>query len=222
MTIAGLIATLACLLVLAGYNGNAELGQTDEPQWREAYAELLRDYMMRPSPIEWDVRRVFTLFDIDKDGIPELMIFYLDAGFATEAIYTFSSGEPIEVEGGIFIYYYRAFERQDNKPGIIMAMPYSHPHVADISSFRLLVLDDNRLIDGISITHAREDWVQWWNGQEVPRARGWYINDTMVTEADYNEVFDDIFRGWRNGDGLRHHALDEENIRLVIFGWNEI
>jgi len=77
--------------------------------WQEAYAALLLEYLEKPSPTYWYeydiVQRYFILYDIDKDGVPELLIFFLAAGFNSESIYTYRDGEVSSIEGGFHIYY---------------------------------------------------------------------------------------------------------------------
>jgi len=196
------------------------LNTTSVVEWQEAYVALLWEYAAKPSPVEWfDARRLFILYDIDKDGAPELIVLYAHTGFNTEAIYTFSYGDIVRVDGGIFIYYSTAHSPPNNRPGIIMAATQSHPDVPDISSYVLMVIDDYKLINEITITHAREEWWQWWNGEETFRESGWYINNKRGSESEFNDIYNEIFRGWDESKPLFPSEITEANIQEIVFGW---
>ncbi|MCL2377392.1 MAG: hypothetical protein FWC76_08385, partial [Defluviitaleaceae bacterium] len=199
---------------------------TPAPQglsWQETYAALLLEYSEKPSPTYWlyDARRYFILYDIDKDGIPELMIFYLAAGFNPEAIYTYRDGEVIPIEGGFFLYYAMAYANPKGAPGIILANTLRHPSIPDAVSYTLMAIDGNKLVRETVLTQAWEDWYQWWDEQEVPREAGWYINDRKVTQAEFYVVYDSIFRGWDGNNNLFPAFVSEENIKEMVFGWTE-
>ena len=191
-------------------------------QWQLLYAALLREYMEKPSPIEYldTVSRHFFLHDIDKDGIPELFIFISQAGFGVEAIYTYRDGELIHIEGGFFIYYARAYVPPEGRPGIILANTMRHPAVPEAVFYWLMVIEGERLVSEVSLTRAYEDWIQWWGGRETPRESGWFIDDRQVTEEEFNSVYDSVFRGWDEGEELfPFSTITEENIHKIIFGW---
>ena len=193
--------------------------------WQEAYAALLLEYLEKPSPTYWYeydiVQRYFILYDIDKDGVPELLIFFLAAGFNSESIYTYRDGEVSSIEGGFLIYYASAYPQPNGDLGIILANTMRHPGVADTVSYTLMVIDGNRLVTDTVLVQAWEDWHQWWDGHEIPRESGWHINDRKVTEEEFNAVYDSVFRGWDENSDLFPFVISEENIQEVVFGWTE-
>jgi len=203
---------------------------TEEPEpqptpqplsWQIAYAALLLEYQDKPSPVEWldSVYRLFLLYDIDKDGIPELLIFYMATGFNSESVYTYRDGEVVPIEGGFFIYYARAYANPNGAPGIVLANTLRHPAVPDAVYYELVVIDADRLVTETILTQAWEDWYQWWDGQEIPRESGWFINDRQVTEAEFEAAYHNIFHGWDENHSLWPHMITDENIKEIVFGW---
>ena len=186
--------------------------------WQKAYAELLREYLTKPSPNEdlYHVHRAFMLYDIDKDGVPELMIFYMAAGFWLEAFYSYRNGEiiPVKVqtEGGFLIYYFRAYPTPDGRPGIIFADTLRHPDGPDAYIFDYWVLEGNTLVPAFNITRLFSDWV---NCEVISRA-GWFVRGEQVTEEEFIEVYNEFFRGWRERGTIWPKMLNESYIREIF------
>jgi len=198
--------------------------------WQFVYAGLLRKYAEKPSPCEFtpDIWRHFVLYDIDKDGIPELMIFYSQAGFWSEGFYTWRNGEAVPIDGGFFIYYYRAFPTPCGSPGIILANTLRHPDDFDHVSFIRKIIDGDRLVTEISLVKKFEDRIwqeetEWFIEGE---AAEWLINGEAVSEGEFTRVYNEIFRDrYGNDESKRHLAtlmpstITDVTIQEVVLGW---
>jgi hypothetical protein len=100
-------------------NIRAAIDKFDSPKttdWKEAYAEFLRGvetygYEFRGSTIpgSYPLSPVFYLYDIDKDGIPELLLLTDDGAFNDERmeVYTFRDGE-VKLLGELEFYQFGA------------------------------------------------------------------------------------------------------------------
>ncbi|MCL2361772.1 MAG: hypothetical protein FWC73_08180 [Defluviitaleaceae bacterium] len=195
--------------------------------WQIAYAELLLEYAEKPSPTEWieDPIRTFMLYDIEKTGVPALFIFYMAAGFNLESIYSYRDGEVIPINGGFFIYYYRAFPTSDGSPGILLINTLRHPGVPDMVSFRHMNIVGNELVTEVVLTHAWEEWYQWWDREEIPRDAGWFIDDRQVNAEEFKHLYDGLFRGWREGCESGNELFPGGGIADIhekIFGWQPV
>jgi hypothetical protein len=174
--------------------------------WKEAYKALLLNYSVTPHRLEWVERRFF-LYDINRDGVPELFIIYNAAGTNCEAVYTFSNGEVRELEGD-FRGYHGFFTPLNKQPGII------NLNYGDI--MLLMVDDEYNLFTEIHLHNP------FFKGVEFSGDGDYIINGKKVTEEEYNRVFDSIFSNdtdVRFSLRLRSFEITDVNINEIIFGW---
>ena len=187
---------------------------TPTPQagtWQEAYAVLLKWYMTYAPPIEEGlIRRSFILHDIDLDGVPELIITYIQAGIWVDSVYTFRGGNLIPIEGNFFAYF-GVYTPLNNQPGIIIEA------YGDVC---LMVLDGYNLVCNICL--SRPFFPPDWYGAIV----NWYINGEVVTEEEHESMlYSLISYDWeeeRQNYWLWPYDLTEENIYNMISGWKPI
>jgi len=180
--------------------------------WQYAYAELLREYAMLilgHSPCGYfpnEPGGFFILYDIDTDGVPELIVadrFHFTSYFAA---YTFSDGSIMPLEAEYFYDYgTRFFALPDNNAGIGM-----ESNEGVFNSAALLVIDGHRLIPKFRLSR----WESW----EASRTL-WSINGDEVTEIEHDEMYDKLFGRWYERDLIFHHEITEANIQDIVFGW---
>jgi hypothetical protein len=182
--------------------------ETVEP-WQTAYVELLQDYIARGFDL------AFRLFDIDKDGIPEIILSafppedYHDEGI--HAVYTFRDGEIISLEEGEmriidFIRSTRFWIRDaaDNFPALIGR--YNGPTAGRFGADRILywriVIDGDKLIaDTLGEWFLDLDMLTEMFGlfggdtpddvldAAMREHTHFHIDDTAVTEEEFFRVF---------------------------------
>jgi len=183
--------------------------------WQDAYAALLMEYAELP-PMGEHFTRGFILYDIDKDGIPELIITRARQGFldypdylSTEAIYTFRSNNVIRLRGW-FSTYNSAFAPADNQPGIVVQSWHE--------GTRLLVIDGDSLAPKHNIFPRRgylgeaSSWYSWQPGGFI-----------VITEEEYIELRDSFVPPWEEGELSERAAvwpadITETNIYNLVFG----
>ena len=181
------------------YPDHQPIEQVQATAWQEAYAALLRDYAVAPLLDEY-IKRSFILHDINKDGIPELIITYIAAGIWGESIYTFKDDELVQLEfiDGFFAYY-GIYARPGYNPGII---------VQAYGNISLMQIDRNSF--GVEV------------GLRQPFFGGgdrWYVNDEEVTEEEHNRMLETILvGGWDEVTQIWPYEITEANIQNVIFG----
>ena len=174
----------------------------DAAPWQEAYTEILWNYYANVPPMEYYVLRYFFLHDIDGDGIPELFIVYIQAGIWSQAIYTFTDGRIIQIEGNFFAYY--GIYPPINRSGLI---------IQAYGSTDLMILEDGGLVVELALRQPT-----LWDHEER-----WYINDIEVSRDEFTEMYNSIKPLWDgdsgNGVNIRPDRINEDNIRDVISGW---
>ncbi|MCL2378033.1 MAG: hypothetical protein FWC77_02800 [Defluviitaleaceae bacterium] len=187
-----------------------------EPQaltWQEAYAALLREYAELPPVTEWATRG-FILYDIDKNGTPELIITRKDEDFfdipdsiRTEAIYTFRYGEVLRLQGEFFTNN-SAFAPSGNQPGIVV-----HCGLRT----HLLVIEGNRLVPKHMILQPWywDDDRRWFTGP--------FMESTEITEEEYIELSNSFVPAWAEGELSERSSIwpadiTEDNIYNIVFG----
>ena len=80
------LIVLSIILITGVISTGAPRASAAEP-WQDAYAEFLR----RTPPIDWMNYENFALFDLDKNGVPELIIDLHDDGYRYSAyVYTYT------------------------------------------------------------------------------------------------------------------------------------
>jgi len=174
--------------------------------WQGLYAELLRAYATLPMPDYLEHHsRSFILYDINKDGIPELIITHINAGIFAESVYTVISGEIVALElRDSFFAYFVISGRPDNQQGIILFA------YGDVS---LMQIDETSMFREI---HLRAPFFQ--------EDYGWYINGVEATEDEHKEMLDFIVDGrdiyTSDFHYLYHlwpHEITEANIQTFVF-----
>ena len=179
-------------------------------KWQKAYATLLREYATRPVPHGYYYfHRSFILYDINKDGIPELIITRISTGISGESIYTFTDGEvvPLTFRDDFFAYY-TIMSRPDNQSGIII---FAYGYMT------LMQIDETSMfaeIHLLSPLFKEDDW-------------RWYINGVEVTEDEHNEMVDFIMVGRNMFSWYTHYhyhiwpyAITETNIQSVVLDFH--
>ena len=214
------------------YNGNCDADEiethsvepvstpepTPEPPpltWQETYAALLMEYAELPPINEWTTRG-FILFDIDKDGIPELIITRTAEDFfdypdriGTEGIYTFRNGSVVRLQGD-FSTYNSAFAPSDNQPGIVVQCGLIT---------NLMVIDGNKLVTQQTLSQPcywDDDW-RWFMNIFVDRS--W----RELTEQEYIELRDSFVPAWEDSELSARAStwpaeITEANIHNLVFG----
>lgn len=168
--------------------------------WQEAYAVLLREYAeLLPLPNEGYTQRSFILTDINKDGVPELIITYIAAGIWGENIYTFMDGEVVQLEfWDNFFAYFGVYARPGYNKGIITRA---------YGNIDLMQIDGSGILVEVSLQSPffAED-------------SRWYIGGIEVTEDEHNNMLDAILiNGWESVEQLWPYEITEANIQSVIF-----
>jgi len=182
--------------------------------WQIAYANLLLDYATQKLGDEYDDRLggMFLLHDIDRRGIPQLIV--ANSFHFTHYLvgYSYENGELIRLDIEHFYdYSARVLAPIGNAPGLIQMFGEAW---IDISAF--LVLDGNRLTVENSVT-----FLGGWGTDDGEDA--WFVNDVEVTHEEYNRAFAEIFGFERDSDWwfeqkiIQHHHIDESSISRVIF-----
>ena len=184
------------------------VGQRDV-SWREAYAELLREYAVRSiGYCPWaDAANVpnppggyFMLFDINGDGIPELIVTDRFHFISYVAAYTFSGGLiPLEAE---YFYGYAVsfFSLPDGRHGLGM-----ESNEGVWNSAAVLTINGNELIPEITLRRGEGDLGVWWR-----------INEKIITENEHDELYASLFGGIDERNWFFLHRITEANITEKI------
>lgn len=92
-------ASVIIALILAACGGRTADEQKIEVSWQEAFTALLYEYTERfPETDQWgNPKGGFLLYDIDNDGIPELMIMHADGNWRHQPVsaYAFRAGSVV-------------------------------------------------------------------------------------------------------------------------------
>ena len=197
-------------LMQSGYDGRFHLNEfepalipesiTVAEAWQEAYAVLLRKYAeLLPLPNEGYTPRSFILTDIDKDGVPELIITYIAAGIWGESMYSFIDGEVVQLEFlDNFFAYFEVYARPDHHRGII-TRAYGNIDIMQIDGESIFV--EVNLQSPFFAEDSR-----------------WYLDGTEVTQDEHNNMLNSILAGgWENLEQLWPYEITEANIQSVIF-----
>ena len=175
--------------------------------WQEAYATLLRQYAQLPSYFYYNWGGAgweFFLHDINRDGIPELIILDRFSGRYTGyfVAYTFTDGAVVqlttEYHGAQF------FTRPGNSPGIITVTGHGA-----YDSTAIMVLDGHKLaIEAkVSVNDADAQLI-------------WRVNNETVTQEEHDRKRDIISADHDDWRLILTHKVNEDNIRDVIAGWS--
>jgi uncharacterized protein (DUF433 family) len=194
--------------------------------WQEAYAAVLYDYAARSNRVN------FFLHDIDRDGMPEVIVAFEYEDEIHSAVYTFGDGkaQPLEYAEGVHLYVYRIAgfsATPDNAPGIINFL--IGPMIGGIPElsfgrYQRIVIDGHRLvayvrgeryIDEESLNELFNDYgrIPFEDVEAAKEHIHFFINDNAVSEEDFYGVF-----GWRETrENVLSFQVTEDNIREVIF-----
>jgi hypothetical protein len=212
-----------------------EVYVTDEvyvelPDWQIAYAEMLADYAAVFIFTEEELYSggSFILYDIDRCGIPELIVMDKIRFSTYFAAYSFTDGELIKFDSVQFDYdSSRIIAPLNNRPGIITVFA-DWGTESDGDNYRRIgitgatfyVVEGNNLIEENAVWRW---WYTYWNGDDIAEET-WHVNDVEVTEEEYNRAFFEIF-GFENDNAHEQdritpfYGITEENIRSALSSW---
>ncbi|MCL2564910.1 MAG: hypothetical protein FWE24_03750 [Defluviitaleaceae bacterium] len=198
--------------VIEGYMAYAEEIKAQSLPWQEAYIALLSEYAERSIGYWFDGESpnppggYFMLFDIDGDGVPELIVADRFHFTTYVAAYTFLDGLiPLEVE--YFYDYGTFFFSLLNRPGLGM-----ESNEGVWNSAAVLAIDGYRLVSEISL--YRGEW------EENDWQAGWRINGECVTEDEHDRLYYSLFGDWQARNRVLHHEITESNILEAVFGFD--
>jgi hypothetical protein len=185
--------------------------------WQIAYAHLLWEYATRKlGDPEWDDRigGSFFLMDIDRDGIPELIVANTFHFTSYLAGYSYVNGKLVQLEIPQFFDYSAAVVVPvNNAPGLIQMFGE-----AWISTSAFFTLNQNRLEIKNSVTHLGELGTFYGEGES------WYVNGNRATQEEYNAAFYEFFGfahdfdWWYELERIPQHVINETNISRFVFG----
>ena len=219
-----------------------------EPQlqaWQEAYLALLQQYYAELDALELylypEQRPLFTLHDINRDGIPELLIFehVFSSIFFSYAAYTFIDGavQRLEIDesfggsaAGLSI-----FSPKDNTPSIIVrggGEGFWRHMLISMEKYSLVVevgATVNTLryrghdgvlyyVRGLEVTPAELPDSLYWLAEEKEwmNYRWGYV---LVTEEEFNRVLDDVFGDMSEMERSWLSPITEFHISSAILNW---
>ena len=186
---------------------------TRRDAWRDAYGALLRHYerqvlgyLPSGSP-NYSPGGTFILFDIDGDGIPELIVRDRDHFTSYFAVYTFRDGALLRLEAEYFYDYgTRFFPLPGNRQGIGMG---SNEGVWD--SIAALVIDGDGLVLETTLRRGEGDDGIWWR-----------LNGEYITEEEHASAEELFFGRWEDRRDFfwPSAGIDEQNILDIVFRWS--
>jgi len=231
------------MLLISACGNQSESMQTIE--YHDAYSALLWQYYEAAAHLEAEEMWMFTFYDINRDGVPELIIWDSLFGsffFTAHSAYTFASGDVHKLEidesfGGrpasLSI-----FPPPNNAPGIIVTASGEYGGgytllnlegdslVINVSVTANTLLRDYGVIlyyvRGIDATEAELHYLLY--GLEDPyllyqlaEEHDWMtsIGYVLVTETEANRVRDAVFGFMHEDDNKRPQAISETNIHNV-------
>ena len=218
---------------------------TESPlKWQEAYAVLLRDYAKKEigeyAASMLGIGGLFTLYDINKCGVPELIIWEASQGgfFSSYAAYTFENGVivPLEINDRFGGRGYSIFSTPNDMPGIITVSVESgftrhtlinmeeHSLNIKVSTVESWTNNRSRLEPEKSLYFIRgTENISIEIPDEIKEWYGWLLSlgYVLVPEDEYNTILDNIFGSppVYSTDGIWPSAITEETIQNILFGW---
>ena len=212
-----------------------------EPLWIEAYREILRYYYEQTAHLtdegRYEESWMFTLHDINKNDVPELIIWASEFGsffFSAYSAYTFADGNVGQLE---------ITESFGARPGSLMVSAPSNDILGMIvcgigEGFRLyhlINMTENRLEIAISL-HASaaplfagyDNILYYVRGVEfsampLPEFLYWLMDDhermisrsyVLVSESEFYRIHDDVFGAM--ADGQHPRVITETNIFNIV------
>ncbi|MCL2573076.1 MAG: hypothetical protein FWE34_00815 [Defluviitaleaceae bacterium] len=174
--------------------------------WQDAYIALLREYSGREL-VQWHgLGGQFVLFDIDLDGVPELLVansFHFQGYFA---VYTFANGVIVPIESEVFYDYGVMLAPLGNRAGII-----TDSFEAGFSSTALMVIEGRRLVAETRL-HSASTFA-------TGNIATWQIDGWAVPEAEFEAAYRAIIGEHGENELIERHDISEPTIQNVIFGW---
>jgi hypothetical protein len=174
--------------------------------WQEAYVNLLRDYAARSIGVSSCGETSnppggsFLVYDIDGDGIPEIIVVDRFHFTTYVAAYSYRNG-LISLEADYFYDYGTMFF---SLPGNGMGM---RSNEGAWNSAAVLVVEGDSLIPEISLRRGEEEGEIWWR-----------VNDEVVTEEEHDVLYYSLFGDWNERIPVpRHHEITDETIHYAIF-----
>ena len=184
--------------------------------WQEAYAALLWIYKPLTAAFMHGIGN-FIIYDIDKDGTPELIVLEFMTYYRSVSVYTFRNGEAVRLDFenphdrlfGSFI------TAEGNHPWIIE----NHP-VGSGGRYRRISIDGNR-ISAVYSVDAFLNEEGWDNLPYIhaawPNFTQWHAI-TVNGEASDTAEFERIFGIRAEWTWLAPFTINEANITLHIIG----
>jgi len=184
---------------------------------------------------------LFTLHDINGDGVPELIIWAPSQGgyFSAYAAYTFIDGDvaSLEIVEGFGGRGSSLFSRPDGREGLIVTSGGS-----GYSAYTLIMMERHSVAAQVDIF---ENWsprqsqfdfsfyyvrgvdvtpMQFPDGAEY---EWWYVNHLewlsfgfiLVDEKEYSRVLGEVFGGIYARYAESPREISEGNIQNIVFGW---
>ena len=193
-------------------------------RWQEAFAELLLDYsgriigeyaeyMWETENFDFPFSGLFTLRDMDGNGIPELIVWQADQGgfFSIYSAYTFSNNQivPIEIIGSFGGRGSSIFSPPNNMPGIITTIVES-----GFTRYTLIKMEGYSLSAPISIY---EDWTgkQSSDGLSLYFVRGLEVTP-MESPYELSHIFDCCCVEERVSRGIVYTLVAQEEFYRVL------
>jgi hypothetical protein len=236
------VSILIILILLVGCTRNSFYGvekDSDNPvlqrverqelPWQEAYAALLRDYA------EWSDYLYFSLYDLDKDGTPELIVMghkYYYGGELIDVVYTFRNDEVLflDYDEDVEIVRFalgartRILAAPGNTPGLIVyeVGPSAGTFGTSIKYYRMIIDGQRLVIDAYGERYVDvETLFELFNGfgygidndtlnAAIQRHTHYYVNNSVVPERELNRVFE-------LGDRISFSQITEDNIQDTVF-----
>ena len=195
---------LALVTLLAAFPPAPAHSQAAET-WQEAYTRLLRGYMgvlTHPSGLE-HMNGEFILYDLDKDGVPELIVSNWFHRSSYIAAYTFKGGrvQQLSFEGIGFCSL--VFAPAGNAPGLITIQGE-----IGVTLTTLWAISDNSLVAVTSVLVEMDIM----DGDDFY----WAVDWRDATREEYERVFDSVFGDINRLQPIPVHDISDSNIRQAI------
>ena len=188
-----LLAIFFIILILAACGRQSIYYHGITMSWQKAYTVLLQEYALQFTETdEWgNALSGFMIYDIDKDGIPEIIIFNADSGWVWHPLsaYTFRDGSLVNLdmsaEFSAAVLSLHGFGSVDNEQGIeVISLSHNRIHFQ-----RFMVYEDKIVITRYEKMYAVDgNWfdLRFYAG-ENPN------NYSVVTKEQLSSFFASVF-----------------------------
>ena len=193
--------------------------------WKEVFRNLLQSYYLNYTG---EYRLFFLLYDIDKDGIPELFISEQgDWKEHIDAVYKYSNGHyyPLKFGEGVTFspHFFSASglfvaSRPDNKPGIITAWRGIGSGFGSNFFANIVMIVDNELLIKyrgeviVDVTELLEINAKTNDFDIIEKHTSITINENEVSETEFSNLFSTYVEEW-----LRPILLNKDNITQYLY-----